>query len=294
MKRIGILLITVLIAFTFSCGGGGEKEQAETQETEEKSSEESAAKWEDGIYFAQEDGFSERTGWKYMATLKVEDGKIVEAEWNGANVNGGTDKITRSESGEYGMVEKGDAQAPWFEQAAKAEEYLLKTQDPTDINYTDDAGSTDSISGVSIHVREFFTLAEEALEKGPTGYGMWEDGHYYAEDEEFSHGWKYYADITVVSGYIVAASWNGLPEEGDKLKKQASIDGDYGMVEKGDAQAPWFEQAKKAEQHLLKTQDPTDINYTSDEGHTDSISGVTIHVKEFFSLAEKALEGAKR
>ncbi len=293
MKRIGILLITVLIAFTFSCGGG-EKEQAETQETEEKSSEESAAKWEDGIYFAQEDGFSERTGWKYMATLKVEDGKIVEAEWNGANVNGGTDKITRSESGEYGMVEKGDAQAPWFEQAAKAEEYLLKTQDPTDINYTDDAGSTDSISGVSIHVREFFTLAEEALENGPTGYGMWEDGHYYAEDEEFSHGWKYYADITVVSGYIVAASWNGLPEEGEKLKKQASIDGDYGMVEKGDAQAPWYEQAKKAEQHLLKTQDPADINYTSDEGHTDSISGVTIHVKEFFSLAEKALEGAKR
>ncbi len=164
MTRIGILLITILVAITFSCGGGGEKAQAEKQETEEKGTKESAEKWEDGIYFAQEDSFSEKTGWKSMVTLKVEDGKIVEAEWNGAHVNGGTDKITRSKDGEYGMVEKSDARAPWFEQAAKAEEHLLKTQDPTDIEYTGEDGHTDSISGVSIHVKEFFSLAEKALE----------------------------------------------------------------------------------------------------------------------------------
>ena len=58
--------------------------------------------------------------------------------------------------------------------------------------------------------------------------------------------------------------------------------------------APWFEQAQAAEAHLLDIQDPTAIEYTSDEGHTDAISGATIHVVEFFTLAEEALEGAAR
>ncbi|MFW6208592.1 MAG: hypothetical protein ACOC7X_07780 [Spirochaetota bacterium] len=33
--------------------------------------------------------------------------------------------------------------------------------------------------------------------------------------------------------------------------------------------------------------------YFADEGHVDSISGVTIHVIEFFSLVEEALKKAK-
>ena len=35
----------------------------------------------DGIYFAQEDQFNAKTGWKYNVTLEVEGGKIVEAVW---------------------------------------------------------------------------------------------------------------------------------------------------------------------------------------------------------------------
>ncbi|MDK2800646.1 MAG: hypothetical protein PWQ70_2265, partial [Clostridiales bacterium] len=69
--------------------------------------------------------------------------------------------------------------------------------------------------------------------------------------------------------------------------------GKYGMKEKGGAQAEWHEQAEKAEAYLLKTQDPTKITYTDDEGHTDLISGATIHVKEFFELANEALANAK-
>ena len=282
MKRITIFLLIMLVTVSFAFAEG-QKEQKST----------SGTNFEDGIYFAQEDGFSEKTGWKNMATLEVEDGEIVEAEWNGAHKNAGTDKITRSESGEYGMVENGGASAPWYEQAEKTEQYLLETQDPTKIEYSNDAGNTDAISGVTIHVKEFFSLAQKALQKGPVGYGMWEDGHYHAEGEEFSHGWKATVDLTVVSGYIVAANWNALPEEGDKKKKQASMDGDYGMVANSDAQAPWYEQAEKAEQYLLETQDPADINYNS-EGVTDAISGVSIGVDGFFTLAQEALEGAER
>lgn len=294
LLSIGLILVSIfIIAVTVGC------DKEETAEKSESSGSESSKTasgegYEDGVYFAREDSFSEQTGWKYMVTLEVEGGKIVSAEWNGAHVNAGTDKITRSESGEYGMVENGGAQAPWFEQAAKAEEYLIEKQDPTAIEYTDDEGHTDAISGVSIHVSEFFDLAEKALNKGPVGYGMYKDGHYHAEADEFSEsGWKSTVDITVISGYIAAVNWNALPKEGGDDKKTRSKNGEYGMVENSDAQAPWYEQANKAEAYLMEIQDPTKLKM-DDEGNTDAISGVSIHVNDLFNLAEEALEGAKR
>ncbi len=291
------LVLVLVIALLAGCGSNQPATNEQQESNESTSSNENASnnetKYEDGIYFAQEDGFSESSGWKYVVTLEVKDGKIVSADWNGANINGGPNKDTVSELGEYGMVANGGAQAEWHEQAEKAEAYLLETQDPTAIEYTDEEGHTDAISGVSIHVVEFFDLAEKALNKGPVGKGQYKDGNYRAEMSEFSNGWKYYADLTVINGYIVAADWDGIPEEGDKTKDEASASGEYGMVEKGGAQAPWVEQANKAEAYLLETQDPTAIEYTDEEGHTDAISGVSIHVVEFFELAEKALESAK-
>lgn len=298
------LALFVSASLLVGCGADDDKpastdtEKEETTDSKETSSD---AKYEDGIYFAQEDGFSEQSGWKTVVTLKVEDGKIVNAEWNGAHKDGGTDKITRSESGEYGMVEYGDAQAEWHEQAMKAEEYLIEKQD-TAVEYTDDEGHTDAISGVSIHVKEFFDLAKKALDNGPVGEGQYKDGNYTAEEEDFNaeNGWKTTANITVINGYIVAADWDGLHKDAPKddegkemTKDQVSEAGDYGMVEKAGAQAEWHEQANAAEAFLLENQDTT-IEYSDDEGHTDAISGVSIHVKEFFELAEKALDGAKK
>ena len=150
MKKLIFLLFTLLV-LPAALFAGGSQEGAIA----------------DGTYYAEEKKFSENSGWKYTVTLEVKDGKIVDVEWNGVHKDGGTDKVTRSKSGEYGMVEKGGAIAPWFEQAAKAEAYLLKVQDPTDIKYSSDEGHTDAISGVTIHVVEFFSLAEEALSGKP-------------------------------------------------------------------------------------------------------------------------------
>lgn len=308
LRVLSIVLLAVLVALFAGCSGSDEAETASpaaddtaADDTAANEAEEAAAgdaalpaEYEDGVYFAQEDAFDERTGWKYMVILEVEGGEIVSATWEGANRDGGTSKVTRSENGEYGMVENGGAMAPWYEQAAATEAYLLETQDPTDIEYTTDAGNTDAIAGATIHVVEFFTLAEEALIDGPVGYGMWQDGHYRAEQAEFSNsGWKYTVDLTVVGGRIVAANWNGIPEDGGTLKKQRSMDGEYGMVENGGAMAPWFEQAQAAEDYLLEIQDPTAVEI-SETGHVDAITGATIHVNEMFELATEALEGASR
>jgi major membrane immunogen (membrane-anchored lipoprotein) len=231
----------------------------------------------DGTYFAQEDFFP-GSGWKYVVTLEVKEGKIVSADWNGAHVNGGKDKKTSSIDGDYGMVAKGGAQAEWHEQAALTEAYLIETQDPTGITYTSEEGHTDDIAGVSIHVSEFYDLVQEALAAGPSETGPWKDGAFYAEEAEFKNGYKYFVNLTVINGHIISASWDALAEDGGTNKKQAAVDGAYVMnAEKGE----WHEQAALVEELLLETQNPSEF---------DDIASVSITVDSFFTLAQEALE----
>lgn len=244
-------------------------------------------KYADGIYFAAGDSFGD-SGWKSVVTLEVKDGKIVSADWNGASINGGDDKKTTSKNGAYGLVEKGNGQSEWHEQAEAAENFLLEKQDPTAITYNDE-GKTDDIAGVSIYVTELFTLAEKALANGPTGSGNWKDGAYHGEDEDFNEktGWKATFDATVINGFIVAANWNGLHKDGGDDKKKQVAAGNYTLA--NDGGKTWTEQAALVEAKLLETQDPTAVTVKED-GSVDDIAGVSVKAKEFFTIAEKVLE----
>ncbi|WP_432663775.1 hypothetical protein R9X47_24680 [Wukongibacter baidiensis] len=302
MKKIlnlGVVLVLVL-ALLAGCAGSkpadqpaeDQQENKEAAQTEEPKEE---AKYEDGVYFAKEDGFSENSGWKDVVTIEVKDGKIATVQWNGAHKNGGVDKVTASEEGKYPMVEKGGAKAPWHEQAEKVEAYLIDTQDTNAIEYKDNEGHTDVISGATMKVKGFFGLAEKALADGPVDKGQYKDGAYHAEESEFNAetGWKATVDLTVINGNIVAANWNGIHKDGGSDKKTLSVEGKYPMVEKAGAKAPWHEQAAVVEAYLLENQDPTTIEYKDDKGHTDAISGVSIAVSPLFKLAEEALAEAK-
>ena len=124
----------------------------------------------------------------------------------------------------------------------------------------------------------------------PTTSGL-EDGIYFAIDKEFaSSGWKEAVTLTVSGGKITKADWNGVNISGGADKKAYDKAGKYNMVKFGKAQADWSVQAEKAEKHLIATQDPTAISYKDEEGHTDDIAGVSVHVNAFFSLAQEALE----
>lgn len=121
----------------------------------------------------------------------------------------------------------------------------------------------------------------------------YKDGVYTAESDDFdSQGWKSTIKIVVENGKIVSVDWNGVNKDGDDKKTQ-SKNGAYGMVEKGGAQAEWHEQAEKVENYLIETQNPAAIK-CDNEGHTDAIAGVTIHVSDFVELATKALENARK
>lgn len=274
IKKI-LTLATIALVLSVSAFANGE-----TETTDE-------AMYADGIYFAQEDGFA-GSGWKYVVTIEVKDGKIVDAEWNGANVAGGPDKLTVSTSGNYPMVANGGAQSDWHVQAEATEAYFMANPGMVPA-YTDDKGHTDAISGVSIHVVEFYDLVEKALASGPVGYGMYKDGPAHAEEAEYAgSGWRYSADFTVISGYVIAAYWNGLHKDGGDDKKTVSEAGNYPMVANGGAQSDWHVQAMEVEDYFIATQGEMP-SYTDDEGHTDAISGVSIHVIEFYNLADEAL-----
>ncbi|QCX34716.1 FMN-binding protein [Caloramator sp. E03] len=298
-KRIMSIVLTLvfLVGLLSGCGSNttsGNTNNNTSSNTSSNTQETSKPKYADGIYFAQADDFDKESGWKDVVTLEVKDGKIVSADWNAANKNAGPDKKTLSKEGKYKMKELGKAQAEWHEQAAKVEAYLIEKQDPKAITYKDAEGHTDAISGVSIHVMNFFKLAEKALANGPVQKGPYKDGAYHAEQANFdAQGWKETVDITVINGYIVAANWNAVNKAGGDDKKTQSVKGTYGMKEKGKAQAEWHEQAAKVEAYLIEKQDPKAITYKDAEGHTDAISGVSIHVMNFFKLAEQALSQAK-
>ncbi|MCE3198526.1 FMN-binding protein [Paenibacillus sonchi] len=304
MKKASVILSSALVLGTLlaGCGNNNGNNAAPTNAPAESTAPAATTapaasdagtaetgKYQDGTYYGTIEADPE-TGWQTYALLTVEGGKITKADWNAFNIKTAGDlKKKVSEDGKYGLVEKGGAQAEWHEQAAKAEAYLIEKQDPAAIAVNAE-GKTDAISGVSVHVSDFVGAAQAALAAGPAQAGPYKDGGYFAEGEmDKESGWKSTVALTVANGNIVAVNFSGVNAAGDD-KKQYSIDGKYGM-KAGGAAAEWHEEIALAEKYFLENKGAAPK--LDAEGKTDAISGVSIHVGEYFTLAEKALEGAK-
>ncbi len=117
-----------------------------------------------------------------------------------------------------------------------------------------------------------------------------QNGVYFAQEDQFSgSGWKYNVTIVVKNGKITDVSWNGSNVDAGMDKDSFSRKGLYKMVEYGNAIAPWWKQAEAVEKKLISTQDVNSIRISDAEGHTDAVSGATIHVSPFVDLVKKAL-----
>ena len=149
--------------------------------------------------------------------------------------------------------------------------------------------------GLAVIIAGVFAGCNQTQQNTPgSGTKQYKDGTYYAEADDFDDsGWKDTVTIEVKNGKIVSVDWNAINKDGGDDKDTLSRNGGYKMVEYGGAQAEWHEQAEKVEAYLVEKQDPTDIKYKDNDGHTDAISGATIKVKKFFDLAQKALKDAK-
>ena len=251
-------------------------------------------KAKDGVYFAQETEFAKDSGWKDQVVLTVKGGKITNAIWNGTSNTGAADKLTVVAQGGYPMVKFGKAKAEWNVQAKAVQDYLLKTQDVNFSKYSDAEGRTDAISGASIHVKPFFTLAAKALASAPVPKGIYaKDGWYFAQQADFDKQstWKDSVLVTVVNGTVVDVLWNGTSS--DKSKKSKLVEdlaGKYGM-EKAAKNGAWHVQAAAVQDAIVKAQDPAKIALKAD-GTTDAISGASLHVTAV-GLAIEALKPAR-
>lgn len=241
----------------------------------------------DGFYFAEGKEFT-RSGWKYQAVIEVKGGRIVSANWNGINSLGQPDKKTQAAAGVYRM---NAPQGEWHVQAARVEAELIRLQDPTKFVVKADA-KTDAISGVSITIKEFTDLAVQALAAAPVPKGTYKkDGWFFFRSPTFDNsGYAATALVTVVNGTVVSANWNALHRGGGDSKFMRSVKGTYKMT--GNKQGEWHVQAPRVEAELVKLQDPAKIAVKSD-GKTDAISGVSITISEFKTVATEALKAAR-
>jgi major membrane immunogen (membrane-anchored lipoprotein) len=250
-------------------------------------------KAKDGVYFAQDSNFAPASGWKDQVALIVAGGRITAVNWNGVSNLGGADKKTVAVAGGYGMKKASKLGLEWNQQAANVEAYLLKTQNPGFDKLKQD-GTTDAISGASLHVADFYALVNKAIAAGPVPRGIYKkDGWFFKESPAFDaqSGWKDSVLLTVVNGTIVDVLWNGVSIDAKKKSKLVeALEGRYGMA-KAAKKGEWNVQAVAVQAAIIKAQDPAKINVKMD-GTTDAISGASLHVTAV-GLAIDALKAAR-
>lgn len=138
-------------------------------EKEEKVSDEELVKeLKDGTYEAKAEA-ADNNGFTDVVTLTVKDGKITEINWDAVGADGST-KSVLSENGEYVMTEDG---LTWKEQAEALAKAVVENQSLSFLNL-DEQGKTDAVSGVSISVGGFISLAEKCMNEA-AGIGKTEE-----------------------------------------------------------------------------------------------------------------------
>lgn len=239
----------------------------------------------DGTYEAKTSA-PDSNGFTEEMTMTVKDGKITSVNWD-AVTEDGSKKSIMSENGEYTMTEDG---LTWKEQSEALANALIENQSLGFLT-TNEEGKTDAVSGVSISVGSFISLAQQCMEQAagisskPVALT---DGTYEAKaSAPDSNGFTEQLSLTVENGAVTAVVWDAIAEDGSK-KSILSENGEYTMTEDGPT---WKEQSEALAQALIENQS-LDFLTTDDQGKTDAVSGVSISVNSFITLASDCLNQA--
>ncbi len=235
----------------------------------------------DGEY-TYEDGEYDSNGFRNVISITVENGAITACSWEAVN-EAGEKKSRMSMEGTYVMSEDG---LPWAEQAEALAAYVVENQGVSGL--ADEEGYTDAVTGVSINVFGFVNGVEDCMKQAA---GMkaadLTDGDYVYEEEEYdSNGFRNIISMTVENGAITACSWEAENEAGEK-KSRMSMEGTYVMSEDG---LPWAEQAEALAAYVVENQGVYGL--ADEEGYTDAVAGVSIHVSAFVNGVEDCMKQA--
>lgn len=129
----------------------------DTDEEKAGENELAGAVLQDGRYEAETDE-PDSSGFRDQVFMNITDGKITEVTWESVGEDG-SKKSVLSENGEYVMTEEG---LTWKEQAEALAKALIENQS-LEFLHMDEQGKTDAVSGVSISVGGFVSLAETCM-----------------------------------------------------------------------------------------------------------------------------------
>lgn len=116
-----------------------------------------------------------------------------------------------------------------------------------------------------------------------------EDGLYFSQDQESSQdGWTNTVTILVKDGKINTVNYDAINHDVTAFKRQLSLSNEYHMVEESQENLKWHEQVEMIENYLINHQSFESLSL-DENGKTDAITGVTISIKPFIDLIQKAL-----
>lgn len=122
---------------------------------------ENVSSMSNGKYTVKSEEYDE-SGYLATVTVTVSDGKVVSVGIDDIDKDRKSKKAL-SESGNYGMKEKGNAKAEWHEEIAVLEKHLIE-KGVKGIT-VDSEGKTDAISGCTISISQYLNLYNKAIEK---------------------------------------------------------------------------------------------------------------------------------
>ena len=214
-KHFALFSMLILSLFLAACGGNEEsadtdKQQNENAETQEEKTLVSGAPLQDGTYSLKQVEPDDH-GWRVEMTIKVEDGKIVESNFDYVNAEG--QLKSEDEGYQEAMSDKVGIGPKEF--IPELNEALVETQNPMDVEVV--SGATSSWESFRTYAQMLVQAAQNGdtatIEVNPNA--PLQDGEYSLKElNPDAHGWSVLINMTVEDGKITAVDWDYVNTEG--------------------------------------------------------------------------------
>ncbi|WP_338471113.1 extracellular electron transfer flavoprotein PplA [Niallia sp. XMNu-256] len=235
------------------------------------------AELQDGTYTLEEKEISDK-GWKATFSIKVEDGKITESNYNYVNADG---KLkTDDEEYQKSMSEK---------TGVGPQDYIPTLND--DLIAKQDAQQVEVVTGATHSAESFKNYAQQLIQAAQAGNtetividaaAPLQDGEYSLEEKNLgATGWRTVFKMTVKDGKIVTSDYNNVNAE-NQLKTD---DDEYqkNMSEKAGTGPQEFIPALNDD--LVAKQAAGDIEVVT--GATGTSNGFILYAQQLINAAQK-------
>lgn len=219
LKHFALISMLILSLFLAACSGNDDSAETNTQQNENESAEQATeeektlvagAPLQDGTYSLKQVEPDEH-GWRVEMEITVEDGKIVESNFD--YVNGEGQLKSEDEGYQKAMADKVDIGPADF--IPQLNEALVETQNPMDVEVV--TGATSSWESFRTYAQMLIQAAQNGdtttIEVNPNA--PLQDGEYSLKElNGDKHGWSTFINMTVEGGKITAVDWDYVNSEG--------------------------------------------------------------------------------